>query len=142
MFAVLLAVYDGFFSTGVSTSGSCLSSPSPTIATFLITPPLSISVCVTVYVPFTVALSPTATSTVVFTPIISSTTGTSSNVVFPVFVTVIVYSIVSPAVVTLSLFAVLFVVYDGLASSTLVSTLDSSFSPSLYSIFPIFTISF
>ena len=59
------------------------------------------------YVPVTLADFPTSiVSIFVFIPAISSLTAIFVNVVFPVFVTVIVYVITSPAVVTFSLSAV------------------------------------
>ena len=119
--AVLLAVYPVFCSTGTSISGVL----SPTVATFLIAVPLSISSWVTVYVPVTVLLSPTFTVTSVFTSIISSTTGTIT-VIFPVFVTVIVYVITSPAATTFSLSAVFVVVNNGVSSTIVITSSSSS----------------
>ena len=101
--ASLFTNIHGFCSTSTSLSGDL----SPTVATLWIFPPLSISSCFTVYVPVTLADFPTSiVSIFVSIPAISSLTVISVNVVFPVFFTVIVYVIISPAAVTFSLSAV------------------------------------
>src|SRR5699024_8251549 len=94
-------------STGGVTGGSVGSSGSTgsggvpvAVAMLTILSALSISSCVTVYVPFTSPISPGASVdglTPKSPPNIGSLTVTSVKVTFPVFVTVNVYSISSPA---------------------------------------------
>src|SRR5699024_9166953 len=117
--ACFTSVIDGSFSTGTSSStggvvGLSGSSGSPpggvpvAVAIFTISSTRSISSCVTTYVPVTSPDSPGASVDGVTSkspPNISSFTVTPVSVTFPVFVTVNVYVISSPASTTFSLSA-------------------------------------